>query len=62
MRTRFHFLPIDEQMNLQSLAEKCFSHGKVVTVLFVDREPGSEVSIRINKKFDVSCTSTGFDI
>lgn len=63
IRTRFHLLPIDEQMSLQDIADRCFSYGKVVTILFVDVEPGSsETSIRINKKFNLSQISDNVQV
>lgn len=51
---RFHNLPIDRQREWQDMADRYLKRGQVLQILFVDQtEDALEVSIRVNKKFDV---------
>lgn len=55
IREDFHLLPIDKQMEFQRMAERLFSLGESVKILYVDpRKNDLEISVRIYKKFDVS--------
>lgn len=51
---RFHSLPVEKQREWQDMADRYLKKGCVLKILFVDQsEQGLEVSIRVDKKFDV---------
>jgi len=54
VREEFHLLPLPKQQDLADWAEVLYLKGQVLTLLYVDRSgEGLEVSIRIDKNFDV---------
>lgn len=52
IRTQFHLLPIDQQLSVHAEARRVEPLGFVLTVDWADAE-NSELSIRIDKKFDL---------
>lgn len=55
VREEFHKLPIDKQREWNEISERYLLKGQVLQILFVEDGPeGLEVSIRVNKKFDVT--------
>lgn len=55
VRTEFHLLPIDRQSEWHKIALDFARRGFLLTMFYVEQidEKTSEVSIRIDKKFDV---------
>lgn len=54
VRREFHLLPVDRQQEFQECAEHFEGRGLRLVILMVERidEKTSEVSIRIDEKFD----------
>jgi hypothetical protein len=59
IRTEFHLLPLDRQREIRELAQSRYYEGYVTTVTFVDiiTSTESEVSVRIDKKFNTDPVS-----
>lgn len=55
VRAEFHLLPLDRQREIMSAAEYQFARGYVTTITWVEiiSSTESEVSIRVDEKFDV---------
>lgn len=56
VRTEFHLLPVDTQMEFYTLATRYAETGHIITIGCIEKwgpkDSNLEVSIRIDKKFD----------
>ena len=60
VREEFHLLPLERQRSILESAERLAKFGQVIKVLYVDRinETQSELSIRIDQKFNLTASKT----